>query len=130
MTRSGQPFKATTGPPILKEKKRKNFYEHGKDALELAMTVGACQEDKSLRKAEKHHQPQPGQPRSDRKDVKSRQKNKLKETKAIIASSRARSKREKAKLRKDTPGGQVDRRGTAAPDVAEKSSTRKKVSFA
>ncbi|KAH7924073.1 hypothetical protein BV22DRAFT_1013980 [Leucogyrophana mollusca] len=130
MTRSGQPSKEITGPPILKEKKRKNFYEHGKDGLELAISIGACQEDKALRKAEKHHQPQPGQPRSDRRDGNSRPKNKLKETKAIIASQRAQSKREKAKSRKDGASARLDQPLTATPDTVKKLPARKKVSFA
>ena len=64
---------------VSKEKKTKIFYEHGKvsraieaptpflmteslpcsqDALALALSVANMQEEKSLRKAEKHHQPQ------------------------------------------------------------------------
>lgn len=65
---------------VSKEKKGKIFYEHGKvsraskhppflmtgacslpcsqDALELALSVANIQEDKALRKAEKHRQPQ------------------------------------------------------------------------
>ncbi|KAJ8595830.1 hypothetical protein M405DRAFT_806434 [Rhizopogon salebrosus TDB-379] len=98
MTRSGPPV--VTPSSNLKEKKRKVFHEHGKDSLELAVSIGKAQENKALLKAEKHHQPQAGQPRSERTLRKSGTNKKLEEVKATIASQRARLKREKAKTRK------------------------------
>ncbi|KAG8217157.1 hypothetical protein J3R82DRAFT_5216 [Butyriboletus roseoflavus] len=53
MTESNQT--PTVPLSVSKENKRKNFYEHGKDALGLALSVAKMQEENALRKAEKHH---------------------------------------------------------------------------
>ncbi|KAG2040324.1 hypothetical protein BDR03DRAFT_949641 [Suillus americanus] len=127
MTKSGPPV---VTPPLstLKEnlKKRKVFYEHGKDSLELAVSIGKIQEDKALLKAERHHQPQVGQPRSERTHQKSRTKKKLEEVKATIANQRARLKREKIKKRKERPVPAVHQKSSNAQDRVP----RKRVSFA
>ncbi|KAG2360482.1 hypothetical protein BDR07DRAFT_142636 [Suillus spraguei] len=128
MTRSGPPI---VTPPLstLKQKKRKVFYEHGKDSLELAVSIGKTQEDKALLKAERHHQPQAGQPRSERTYQKSRTKKKLEEVKATIASQRARLKREKAKMRKERPGAAVHQKSSPSSNAQDRAA-RKRVSFA
>ncbi|KAG2108023.1 uncharacterized protein F5147DRAFT_837215 [Suillus discolor] len=125
MTKSGPPV---VTPPLstLKEKKRKVFYEHGKDSLDLAVSIGNSQEDKALLKAGRHHQPQAGQPRSGRIHQKSRTKKKLEEVKATIAIQRARLKREKVKMRKERPGPADHQKSSPAQDRAP----RKRVSFA
>ncbi|KAG0701581.1 hypothetical protein DFH29DRAFT_925994 [Suillus ampliporus] len=128
MTRSGPPV--VTPPSTLpKEKKRKVFYEHGKDSLELAVSIGKTQEDKALLKAEKHHQPQAGQPRSERTHQKSRTKKKLEEVKATIASQRARLKREKVKMRKERPERAVHQKSSPSGNAQDRA-PRKRVSFA
>ncbi|KAG2126817.1 hypothetical protein DEU56DRAFT_742766 [Suillus clintonianus] len=128
MTRSG-PTAVTPPLSTSKQKTRKVFYEHGKDSLELAVSIGKTQEDKALLKAEKHHQPQAGQPRSERTHQKSRTKKKLEEVKATIVSQRARLKREKVKMRKDRPARAVHQKSSPSSNAQDRA-PRKRVSFA
>lgn len=128
MTRSEPPV-VTTPLSTLKQKKRKVFHEHGKDSLELAVSIGKTQEDKALLKAERHHQPQAGQPRSERKHHKSRTNKKLEEVKATIASQRARLKREKVKMRKARPVPAVHQKSSPSSNAQDRA-PRKRVSFA
>ncbi|KAG1731204.1 uncharacterized protein EDB91DRAFT_1252267 [Suillus paluster] len=128
MTRSGPPV-VISPSSTLKEKKRKVFYEHGKDSVELAVSIGKTQEDKALLKAEKHHQPQAGQPRSKRTHQKSRTKKKLEEVKATIVSQRARLKREKVKMRKERPERAVYQKSSPSSNAQDRA-PRKRVSFA
>jgi len=118
-----------------KEKeKRKVFHDHGKDSLELAISIGKAQEDKALLKAGKHHQPQAGQPRvrSERTHTQrksgTKQKTKLEEVKATIANQRARLKRVKAKLRKERPVCAVNQISGPSGNAQDRA-PRKRVSF-
>ncbi|EGN96453.1 hypothetical protein SERLA73DRAFT_186191 [Serpula lacrymans var. lacrymans S7.3] len=116
-----------------KEKKIKNFFEHGKDALELATLIAATEEKKQLSRAERHHRPQAGQPKPKQTDHKISSKDKLKEMKTIIAAQRAQSKKEKVKLRKEKHKTCQDNSGTShtgASNNAKGPGLRKKVSFA
>ncbi|KAF8126632.1 hypothetical protein EV363DRAFT_1432606 [Boletus edulis] len=133
MTESNQP--STVPVSVSKENKAKKFYEHGKDALGLALSVANMQEEKTLRKVERHHQPQVGKPRPERNNRgRARDRTKrLEEVKVMITERRADVKKEKAKSRKE-PKGRVQQRHNAKITTPEDSSTsaapRKRVSFA
>ncbi|KAI9570813.1 hypothetical protein HD554DRAFT_2081396 [Boletus coccyginus] len=131
MTESNQ---TSTVPSSASKKKTKIFYDHGKDALALALSVANMQEDKALRKAEKHHQPQVGKSlirRKDRDRVSDKRK-RLEETKVMIAERRAEAKKEKAKSRKESKGRLRQRDGakTSTVDNTPGPGPRKRVSFA
>ncbi|KAF8548483.1 hypothetical protein OG21DRAFT_1606912 [Imleria badia] len=132
MTESNQ----TSAVPlsVSKEKKAKIFYEYGKDALELALSVANMQEEKALRKAEKQHQPQVGKSRAERKDRnRARDKRKrLEEAKAMITKRRADTKKEKGKSRKESKSRlrQHDDVKITAPEDTTSAAPRKRVSFA
>ncbi|KIJ63390.1 hypothetical protein HYDPIDRAFT_29638 [Hydnomerulius pinastri MD-312] len=116
----------------LKEKKTKIFYEHGKDGLGLALSIAEMQEDKALRKAEKHHQPQAGKPRSVRRDRASDKRKRLDETKALIAKQRAQSKKQKVGSHRESRD-QLQRRDHSKINIqgaAKDPAPRKTVSFA
>jgi len=106
---------------MLGRKKSKHFLEQ-KEALELATSIGEVQEVKALTKAEKHHQAQPGHPRPERIPKVSMSKRKIKDTKALIAARRARSKKDRAKSRRVTSGGTLEQKPAQA-------TSRKSVSF-
>ncbi|KAF9239087.1 hypothetical protein BU15DRAFT_74777 [Melanogaster broomeanus] len=131
MTKSKQPLHALPSSGI-KEKKPKIFYEHGKDALGLALSITSMQEDKVLRKVEKHHQPQAGKPRSERKVRATDTTKRLAETKAMITKQRAQSKKEKAKSRKESKVRLRPRDDTTVEPQGSVTDTapRKRVSFA
>ncbi|KAF8842639.1 hypothetical protein BDN67DRAFT_965528 [Paxillus ammoniavirescens] len=130
MSKSKQPLDASPSSD-LKEKKARIYYEHGKDALGLALSIAEMQEDKASRKAGKHHQPQAGKPRSKRKETGDKKK-RLDETKAIIAKQRAQSKKGKARSRKQSknqlrhPDNSTVNVQGSVTDIAP----RKRVSFA
>ncbi|KAG1865412.1 hypothetical protein F4604DRAFT_1683192 [Suillus subluteus] len=135
MTESGPPV---VTPPLstLKQKKRKVFYEHGKDSLELAVSIGKTQEDKALLKAERHHQPQVGwsapiraytSKKQDKKEIG--KSSKTEEVKATIANQRARLKREKIKKRKERPVPAVHQKSSPSSNAQDRA-PRKRVSFA
>ncbi|KAG6334030.1 hypothetical protein ID866_5061 [Astraeus odoratus] len=114
-----------------KEKKEKIFYEHGKDGLSLALSIAETEEDKALRKTEKNRRVQ--EHRYGRHDRASGKKNRLEETKAMIAKQRVRAKKEKAKSRKgQLKQEECGRASTSKRAVAETAATtpRKRVSFA
>ncbi|KAG6864235.1 hypothetical protein C0991_011154 [Blastosporella zonata] len=92
-----------------KGKQPKHFLN--KDAaLDLAAAIAGVQEEKTLSRAEKHHQTQ-------------------KETKALLAARRTQNKREKVKRKKE-------REHTSTSEIRDESinkevpQTRKRVSFA
>ncbi|KAF9228969.1 hypothetical protein BS17DRAFT_772826 [Gyrodon lividus] len=131
MTKPKQPLDASPSSG-LKEKKAKIFYEHGKDALGLALSIAEMQEDKRMQKSERHHKPQAGKPRSQRKDHTNDKRKQLDETKATIAKQRAQSKKLKAKSRKESQNrlrhrndSKVNMQGSATDNAP-----RKRVSFA
>ncbi|KIK93563.1 hypothetical protein PAXRUDRAFT_828838 [Paxillus rubicundulus Ve08.2h10] len=126
MTKSKQPLNASLSSGS-KEKKAKIFYEHGTDALGLALSIAKMQEDKASRKAGKHHQPQAGKPRSKRKETGDKKK-RLDETKAVIAKQRAQSKKGKARSRKESKN-QLRHPADSIANV-QGSAPRKRVSFA
>ncbi|OJA19155.1 hypothetical protein AZE42_05383 [Rhizopogon vesiculosus] len=131
MTRSGPPV-VTQSSNSKEKEKRKVFHDHGKDSLELAISIGKAQEDKALLKAGKHHQPQAGQPGSERRCTQrksgTKQKTKLEEVKATIANQRARLKRVKARSRKERPVCAVDQISDPSSNAQDRA-PRKRVSF-
>ncbi|KIJ12572.1 hypothetical protein PAXINDRAFT_101175 [Paxillus involutus ATCC 200175] len=130
MTKSKQPLDASPSSGS-KEKKARIFYEHGRDALGLALSIAEIQEDKASRKVGKHHQPQAGKSRSKRKETGDKKK-RLDETKAIIAKQRAQSKKGKARSRKESKN-QLRRPDDSTVNVqgsVTDAAPRKRVSFA
>ncbi|KAH7890123.1 hypothetical protein F5I97DRAFT_1850328 [Phlebopus sp. FC_14] len=130
MTKSKHRLDASP-PSKLKERKSKIFYEHGKDGLDLALSIAKMQEDKALQKMNKYHQQQDGKPRSERRDRVGDKKKRLDDTKAMIAKQRAQSKKEKAKSRKESKkqlGRREDPSSNTSGSVKD-SAPRKRVSF-
>ncbi|KAI6027190.1 hypothetical protein EDC04DRAFT_169486 [Pisolithus marmoratus] len=117
---------------LEKEKKAKNFYEHGVDGLNLALSIADTEEGKALRKVDKHRQTQEPTSRSGyRHRTRTDKKSRLK-AKAMIAQQRALSKKEKAKSRKERSKWDGARASTARVTAPEPSGAtpRKKVTFA
>ncbi|EDR10730.1 uncharacterized protein LACBIDRAFT_324587 [Laccaria bicolor S238N-H82] len=130
----GGPLAPKAAP--ARRKKGKHFLAKN-EALELAASIAGAQEQKALRKAEKHHQAQPHHRNTDdEKPRLSNSKLKIKETKALLAAQRARSKKDKAKKRKrrsqDATFPPDDNDGHARVGLlsATTKPARKKVSFA
>ncbi|KAI0927780.1 hypothetical protein AcW1_005210 [Taiwanofungus camphoratus] len=115
-------------------KKSKSFLEDKDVALEIANSVAAAQEDKSLKKVERHLQTQNSSTASGTKRVVSTgSKAKLKQVKAALASEAARAKREKAKKRKEAKTTKFDSGDSPVlPEQNSKSKpqNRKRVCFA
>ncbi|KAL4075222.1 hypothetical protein V8B97DRAFT_2004754 [Scleroderma yunnanense] len=117
------------------EKKRKIYYDHGKDGLGLALSIAETEEERVSRRVEKHRQMQVVPARSGQhcEGTSIRRPRShphglgyiKEETKAMIAKQRARAKKEKAKSRKDRPKGRNDHVSASKP-----AATRKRVSFA
>ncbi|KAH0830217.1 hypothetical protein J3R83DRAFT_1574, partial [Lanmaoa asiatica] len=132
MTESNQT--STVPLSVSKEKKAKIFFEHGKDALGLALSVASMQEEKALRKAEKHHQPQVGKSRALRndRDRASDRRKQLEEAKVMIAKRRAEAKKKKTRSRKESKSRlrQRDNAKITAPEDTTRAAPRKRVSFA
>ncbi|KIJ98042.1 hypothetical protein K443DRAFT_681091 [Laccaria amethystina LaAM-08-1] len=130
----GGPLASKAAP--ARRKKGKHFLAKN-EALELAVSIAGVQEQKALGKAEKHHQAQPCQRNIDNdKPRLSNSKLKIKETKALLAAQRARSKKDKAKKRKrlsqDATSPPNDGDGHAHVGLLSPTTkpARKKVSFA
>lgn len=118
--------------PLKNEKRARTFYEHGMDGLTLALSIADAEEDKALRKVDKHRQTQEPVSRSGRQHRKSDKTSNLEKAKAMIAQQRARLKKEKAKSRKER-----SKRGEARASMARVTipgpsgaTPRKKVTFA
>ncbi|KAL4065071.1 hypothetical protein J3A83DRAFT_4264145 [Scleroderma citrinum] len=107
------------------EKKRKIYYDHGKDGLGLALSIAETEEERVSRRVEKHRQMQAPRSGDHDRTRTGDKRNRLEETKAMIAKQRARAKKEKAKSRKDRPKGRNDHVSASKP-----AATRKRVSFA
>ncbi|KIM80086.1 hypothetical protein PILCRDRAFT_9952 [Piloderma croceum F 1598] len=103
----------------------KHFLEQ-KEALELAASIASVQEGKALSRADKHRQPQPGNPHPDHKtQAKNSSKERIKEKKAVLVAQRARLKKAKAKQRKAYPSDDQDLTSSMT-----RNPIRKRVSFA
>ncbi|KAL6308573.1 hypothetical protein BKA93DRAFT_520469 [Sparassis latifolia] len=124
-----------------KPKKPKHFLENKDEALELARSVVAVQEDKSHEKVEKQHRhlEAKASTKSERKSAnEGSSKARLKQVKAALTTEAIHAKREKAKLRRNTrvDGLHSAKDGVSKPhvrpadDAASRPTARKRVSFA
>ncbi|KAL0952499.1 hypothetical protein HGRIS_006762 [Hohenbuehelia grisea] len=107
---------------MSKARKTKHYVLDKADALQIAASIGATQEEKAREKVKKSHknaQSQPGLPRRI-----SSSKAKLEEAKASIASERARLKKQKLKQRKQNKSPRQ------SDSTSHTSVPAKKVSFA
>jgi hypothetical protein len=112
-------------------KKSKRFLGQ-EDSIALALAAANTQEEKVSKLLERHHK----RPQDYKTDIdkqakvsrKSTSKAKLKETKAMIAAERARSKKERVKRKNAARQPVTD--GTAPSKSDKELETRKRVSFA
>ncbi|KAI6110273.1 hypothetical protein EDD16DRAFT_1612091 [Pisolithus croceorrhizus] len=118
--------------PLEKEKGLRKFYEHGMDGLTLALSIANAEEDKALRKVDKHRRTQEPASRSGCHHRRNDKKSRLEKAKAMIAQQRALSKKEKAKSRKEQSKRDEARASTARVTIPGPSGAtpHKKVTFA